>query len=89
MASIINYSLVYPLLSPQGWIKDILINPDAVKSQDLGKGEWWREWIQLWYIVRTFVTVTMYPQNNNNNNKRLKKKVKNLKDSKYLCQKCL
>jgi hypothetical protein len=25
------------------------------------KGEWWREWIQLWYIVRTFVNATMYP----------------------------
>jgi hypothetical protein len=22
--------------------------------------EWWRGWIQLWYIVRTFVNVTMY-----------------------------
>jgi hypothetical protein len=25
------------------------------------KGEWWREWIQLWYIVRTSVNTTMYP----------------------------
>jgi hypothetical protein len=28
------------------------------------KGEWWRGWIQvqyIWYIVRTFVNVTMYP----------------------------
>jgi hypothetical protein len=31
------------------------------------KGEWWREWIQLWYILRTFVNVTMYPQCKNNN----------------------
>jgi hypothetical protein len=30
------------------------------------KGEWWRGWIQLWYIVRTSVNVTMYPQYNNN-----------------------
>jgi hypothetical protein len=30
------------------------------------KGEWWRGWIQLWYILRTFVNVTMYPQHNNN-----------------------
>jgi hypothetical protein len=27
-------------------------------------------WVQLWYIERTFVNVTMYPQYNNNNNKR-------------------
>jgi hypothetical protein len=26
-------------------------------------------WIQVWYIVRTSVNVTMYPQHNNNNNK--------------------
>jgi hypothetical protein len=25
------------------------------------KGEWWREWIQVWYIVRTFVNAAMYP----------------------------
>jgi hypothetical protein len=25
-------------------------------------------WIQLWYIIRTFVSVTMYPQYNNNKN---------------------
>jgi hypothetical protein len=25
------------------------------------KGERWRGWIQFWYIVRTFVNVTMYP----------------------------
>jgi hypothetical protein len=30
------------------------------------KGEWWREWIQLWYTIRTFVNVTMYSQYNNN-----------------------
>jgi hypothetical protein len=32
------------------------------------KGEWWRGWIQLeyiWYILRTFVNGTMYPQHNN------------------------
>jgi hypothetical protein len=30
--------------------------------------EWWRGWIQLWYIwyiVRTFVNATIYPQHNN------------------------
>jgi hypothetical protein len=28
------------------------------------KGEWWKRWIQLWYIqyiVRTFVNATIYP----------------------------
>jgi hypothetical protein len=25
------------------------------------KGEWCQEWIQLWYIIRTFINVTMYP----------------------------
>jgi hypothetical protein len=29
------------------------------------KGEWWRGWIQLWCIVRTFVNVTIYSQYNN------------------------
>jgi hypothetical protein len=24
------------------------------------KGEWWRGWIQLWYIGRTFVNIKMY-----------------------------
>jgi hypothetical protein len=36
------------------------------------KGEWWRGCIQLWYvwyIVRTFVNVTMYHLHNNNNKK--------------------
>lgn len=32
---IINYSLVYPLVFPRAWIKDILINPEAVKIQGL------------------------------------------------------
>jgi hypothetical protein len=29
-------------------------------------------WIQLWYIVRTFVNVIMCPQYNNNKNKNIK-----------------
>jgi hypothetical protein len=29
------------------------------------KGEWWKGLIQLWYIVRTFVNVTMYLWYNN------------------------
>jgi hypothetical protein len=24
------------------------------------KGEWWREWIQIGYIIRTFVNATMH-----------------------------
>jgi hypothetical protein len=31
-----------------------------------GDKEWRRGWIQLWYIVRTLINVTMYPQYNNN-----------------------
>jgi hypothetical protein len=30
-----------------------------------GKGEWWKGWIQewyIWYIVRTFVNAIVYPQ---------------------------
>jgi hypothetical protein len=45
------------------------LNPQLLaflKEED----ERWSRWIQLWYIVRTFVNVTMYPQYNNN----LKKK---------------
>jgi hypothetical protein len=30
-----------------------------------GKGEWWRGWNHLWYILRDFVNVTMYLQYNN------------------------
>jgi hypothetical protein len=30
------------------------------------KGERWGEWIQLWYIARTFVNITRYCQYNNN-----------------------
>jgi hypothetical protein len=37
------------------------------------KGEQWRGFIQLWYILRTFINVTMYPQYNNNKNGFLKK----------------
>jgi hypothetical protein len=37
------------------------------------KGEWWWGWLHLWYIVRTFVNVTMYPWPNNNL-KKFKKK---------------
>jgi hypothetical protein len=40
------------------------------------KGEWWRGWIQLWYIVRIFVNVTIYPQYNNNVKVKFKKKIK-------------
>jgi hypothetical protein len=32
------------------------------------KGEWWRVWIQLWYIwciVRAFANATMYHHHNN------------------------
>jgi hypothetical protein len=32
------------------------------------KGKWWRGWIKLWYIIGTFVNVTMYLQCNNKKN---------------------
>jgi hypothetical protein len=42
--------------------------------QEWGRGdkEWWRGWIQIWHIVRTFVNVTMYPQYNNMTIKNIK-----------------
>jgi hypothetical protein len=36
------------------------------------KGEWQRGWMQLWYILRTFVNVTMYSQYKNNKKERWK-----------------
>jgi hypothetical protein len=36
----------------------------------------YREWIQLWYIVRSFVNATMYPQYNNNMIKKRQNKKK-------------
>jgi hypothetical protein len=30
------------------------------------KREWWRGWIQLWNVARTFVNVTMCYQHYNN-----------------------
>jgi hypothetical protein len=35
-------------------------------------------WIQLWYSVRNFVNITMYPQHNNNKSKLFFKKEENL-----------
>jgi hypothetical protein len=29
-------------------------------GEERNNGEWWRGWIQLWYIVRTLVNITMY-----------------------------
>jgi hypothetical protein len=31
------------------------------------KGEWWKGWIQLWYIVRTFVKATCTPSEQQKN----------------------
>jgi hypothetical protein len=42
------------------------IIPGMGEGED--KGEWWKGWIQAWYIlyiIRTFVNATMYPQHNN------------------------
>jgi hypothetical protein len=45
-------------------------------------GGGWRRmmegWIQLWYIVKTFVNVTMYPQFNNNKKENKTNKTKQL-----------
>jgi hypothetical protein len=30
------------------------------------KAEWLRGWIQLWYIIKTFITIPIYSQYNNN-----------------------
>jgi hypothetical protein len=47
------------------------LNPETCwnysrKGRRGSKGEWWRGWIQLWYILRTFVNVTLHLQYNNN-----------------------
>jgi hypothetical protein len=46
-----------------GKIRPVEIIPgmeeERIKNNDGG------EWIQLWYIIRTFVNVTMCPQHNN------------------------
>jgi hypothetical protein len=31
-------------------------------GEGMDKGEWLKGWIQLWYIVRTFASVKIYPQ---------------------------
>jgi hypothetical protein len=36
---------------------------------------WWREWIPLWYIVGTFVNMTMYKQCKNKNLIKKKQKI--------------
>jgi hypothetical protein len=38
-----------------------------------GKGEWWSGWIQLWYIVRTFVNAQCAPSTIIKYNKKLEK----------------
>jgi hypothetical protein len=52
---------------------------ETIPGMGEDKGELWR--IQLWYIVRTFVNVTMYPQYNKNKNKF--KKLKRRKEGTY------
>jgi hypothetical protein len=40
------------------------------------KGEWWRGWIQVWYIwyvARTFINATIYSMKHNNKNKKINK----------------
>jgi hypothetical protein len=42
-------------------------------SRNGGGGRMMKEWMQLWYIVRNVVNVTMYPHYNDNYQKRFKK----------------
>jgi hypothetical protein len=36
---------------------------ETIVGRECGdKGEWWRGWIQLWYIVRIFINGTIYSQ---------------------------
>jgi hypothetical protein len=51
------------LLNKNGKMRPVETIPGIGGSGD--KGEWWKGQIQLWYIVRTFVNVTTYLQNNN------------------------
>jgi hypothetical protein len=41
-----------------------VIPVETIPGMGGDKGEWWKGWIQvwyIWYIVRTFVNATMYP----------------------------
>jgi hypothetical protein len=42
---------------------DYEISPGMVEGEIKGNDR--GEWIQLWYILRTFANVTMYPKYNN------------------------
>jgi hypothetical protein len=53
-------------MSINGKMKLVETIPGIEERDD--KGEWWRRWIQalyIWYIERTFVNATMYPEHNN------------------------
>jgi hypothetical protein len=57
----------------KGKMRPVEITPGMGAGRD--RGEWWRaEWIQLQYIARIFVNVTLYLQYNNNKSKILKRK---------------
>jgi hypothetical protein len=51
------------------------------------EGEWWRGWIQLWYVTRTSVNVTMYSQYKNKN--KIKTKGKKIKIMKTIFNTCV
>jgi hypothetical protein len=48
----------FVLMYENGKMRHVETIPGMREMED--KGEWWREWILLWYIVRTLVNVTMY-----------------------------
>jgi hypothetical protein len=43
------------------------------------KGDLWKEWIQVWCIIRTFVNVTIYSQYSNKKKVKVKKRIENIK----------
>jgi hypothetical protein len=57
---------VYSYMYMEIWVRPADTIPgmgeEGIKEKDGG-------WIQLWYITRTFVNVTMFPQYNSNKKK--------------------
>jgi hypothetical protein len=50
---------VYTYIHVNGKLRPVETVPGMGGGES--KGERWRGWIQLWYIVKTFVNVTVYP----------------------------
>jgi hypothetical protein len=72
-----KYALLYEI------VKWVILKLFQKRGRE-DKGERWRGWIQLWYIVRMFLNGTMYLQYNNNTikiNKGKRKKIPNTKQN--------